>query len=109
MALFEAMASSCPVVVSAHVDFAGTIQEADAGVVVAPDAISFADAVGQLLGDAALRRRMAQNARRLVEGRFRIQDAARELSERYKEILSGNLRSDAWKAAADPAEFNRRE
>jgi glycosyltransferase involved in cell wall biosynthesis len=60
-AMFEAMASRVPVVVSDTLDYAGEVQRYGAGLVVRRDAQEFANGIVTLLGNADLRQRVGQN------------------------------------------------
>jgi glycosyltransferase involved in cell wall biosynthesis len=60
-AMFEAMASCIPVVVSNTLDYAGEVQRVEAGLVVRRDAKEFANGMVRLLQNAELRQRMGKN------------------------------------------------
>lgn len=66
-AMFEAMASRVPVVVSDTLDYAGEIRQYQAGLVVHRDSQKFADAIQELLMDSDLRKRMGENGFRLAQ------------------------------------------
>jgi glycosyltransferase involved in cell wall biosynthesis len=66
-AMFEAMTSRIPVVVSETLNYADEIRQYQTGVVVRRDPREFADAILKLLGDSALRRRMGENGLRMVQ------------------------------------------
>jgi len=65
-AMFEAMASRIPVVVSDTLDYAAEVQRYEAGLVVRRDFQEFATAIVKLLGDADLRQRMGRNGLQLA-------------------------------------------
>ena len=67
-AMFEAMASRLPVVVSDTLDYADEIRRRQAGFVVRRDPQAFASAILKLLRDADLRKRMGENGLRLAQG-----------------------------------------
>jgi len=65
-AMFEAMASRVPVVVSDTLDYAAEVQRYEAGLVVRRDSQEFATAIVKLLGDADLGQRMGRNGLQLA-------------------------------------------
>ena len=77
---FEAMAMGAPVV-STSIGVEGLPLEPQRHYLRADDAAAFADALVLLLGDAALRRRLAQAARDHVERNFSAQRAARAFGD----------------------------
>jgi glycosyltransferase involved in cell wall biosynthesis len=97
LAVAEAMAARCPVVVSPHVGLAADIEKHGAGLVVEPQAEVLGDALCQLLRDAGARRAMGENGRRLVLERYTWDRAAREMAAVYEDILQGARRSRAWR------------
>ena len=100
MAVVEAMAAECPVVVSDRVGVASEIGQAGAGLVTPPTVGATAAAMARLLDDEPLRASMGRNGRRLVLERFTWERIAPELMEVYREILSGRRSHAAWRAAA---------
>jgi glycosyltransferase involved in cell wall biosynthesis len=66
-AMFEAMASRIPVVVSDSLNYAEEIRRFQSGIVVRRDAHGFAHAILTLLRDPALRKRMGENGLRMVQ------------------------------------------
>lgn len=66
-AVFEAMASRIPVVVSDTLNYADEIRRYEAGFVVRRDPQEIAAAILDLLGDPGLRQRMGENGLRLVQ------------------------------------------
>lgn len=66
-AIFEAMASRIPVVVSDTLDYASELERYQAGFIVQRDPQEFAAAILKLLGDSSLRERMGQNGLRLAQ------------------------------------------
>jgi len=84
--LLEAMAMARPVVVSATAGQGDVVQDGVTGLAVPPgDAGALRDAVGRLLADPALRRRLGANAREAVLARFAldvyVDGLARHLAE----------------------------
>ncbi len=67
-ALFEAMAAGLPCVVSDSLNYAGEVAMHNAGLALGRDPSEFAAGMIQILQDAALRRRMSENAKRLASG-----------------------------------------
>jgi glycosyltransferase involved in cell wall biosynthesis len=65
-AMFEAMASRIPVVVSDTLDYATEVQRYETGLVVRRDPQEFANAIVRLLGDPDLRHRMGENGLQLA-------------------------------------------
>lgn len=71
LAVLEAMASNCPVVVTDAASLPEIVVEGDSGLVVPPnDAAALGNAVARVLDDAALWHRLAAGARRRVEDAF---------------------------------------
>jgi len=66
-AVFEAMASRVPVVVSDTLNYAEEIRCYEAGLVVRREPQEFAAAILKLLSDPGLRRRMGQNGLRMAQ------------------------------------------
>jgi glycosyltransferase involved in cell wall biosynthesis len=65
----------------------------DAGLLVPPrDPDALAQALDQLLGDAALRERLGRAARERVIENFRWERAARETAEVYREAIDAHDR-----------------
>lgn len=85
---FEAMAMGTPVVATAR-GVEGLPVAPDEHFLQADDAEAFAIAVLSLLGDAALRLRLARAARRLVEDNFSHEAAARIFEKHCLASLSG--------------------
>lgn len=96
IAATEAMAAGCPVIVSNRVDLAPAIERANAGIVCQPEAREIALAMDKILNDTELRRRMADNGRKLVAEQFMWEKVAVTLNEVYEDILSGSRKSSAW-------------
>ena len=97
IAVAEAMAAACPVVVSNKVDLSSEIERAQAGLVCSPDAKPTADAMGILLRDQTLRCAMGENARKLVLEKFTWDRVAHDLLEVYEDIISGQKKSLSWR------------
>jgi glycosyltransferase involved in cell wall biosynthesis len=97
IAVAEAMAAGCPVVVSNKVDLAPDISDAKAGLVCLPDVEPTAQAMKRILKDKTLRNRMSDNGRRLVLNKFTWDKIANELFLVVEDILSGKRTSSAWR------------
>ena len=81
VALLEAMAAGVPVVSTPVGGIAELLEDGRAGVLVAPhDAVGLASALDRLLGDAALRARLAAAGREAVVARHDLSACARDLA-----------------------------
>ena len=87
MAVAEAMAASCPVVISEHVDLKDYIRDGDAGIICSADIESFASALGELLSKPLLARKMGQNAKALAHQYFTWGRAAERLDQVYTQLI----------------------
>jgi glycosyltransferase involved in cell wall biosynthesis len=90
IAIAEAMAASCPVIISDHLDLADDIVSADAGVGSATDAGAMAAALQRLIADEALCRRMGKNGRALVLRRFTWPPIAAAMGDAYAQLIAAN-------------------
>jgi len=97
IAVAEAMAMECPVLISDQVALASEVMAAQAGVVSAPDVEATATALATLLEDESLRQRMGRNGRALVLARFTWQSAAQGFVGIFEDILAGTRNSPAWR------------
>ncbi len=96
----EAMASGLPVVAAAAGGFRESVVDGVTGFLVPPDDVrGFAAAIGRLAHDAALRRRMSEDARLAAVARHA--DAEDEqLLDDYAHAIGGNASEDLqWRAA----------
>jgi glycosyltransferase involved in cell wall biosynthesis len=96
VAIAEAMAEECPVVVSNRVGIAPAIDAAAAGLVSSHTAESTASALSILLDDKFMRTRMGQNGRRLVIEEFAVERVAAKLQDVYTDILQKERYSSCW-------------
>jgi glycosyltransferase involved in cell wall biosynthesis len=82
--IFEAMAMECPIVLSGEGKSAELVNEAKAGISVAPESpVALAQAISDLSRDEALRKNMGENGRRYV-----VEHYSRKVwAERYEKIL----------------------
>ncbi len=89
LAVTEAMAAGCPVVITRECNFE-EVHACQAGVVIdGGDMGRFIDAVDQLATDPALRRKMGGNGRRLVAERFTWSAIAARMEQAYQAICAG--------------------
>jgi glycosyltransferase involved in cell wall biosynthesis len=87
IAVVEAMAAGCPVVISRGVNLAGEVEAAKAGVVSEPTPEAFGDAIFELLSDDARRRRLSATARAFA-ARYDWSVVAPRLAEMYQQAAS---------------------
>jgi glycosyltransferase involved in cell wall biosynthesis len=86
--LKEAMAVGVPVVTTRLGGIEELVAHGQTGLLVEPgDSRALAEAVGQLLADAELRRRLATNARKVVEERFDVKTSFARLKELLVEAV----------------------
>jgi glycosyltransferase involved in cell wall biosynthesis len=97
LAVAEAMAVGCPVVVSPHVALAKEIQEYSAGLVVNIELDELSNAIRQLLRDDSRRDAMGRNGRQLVLDRFTWNHVARQMMQVYEDVLQGTRTSSSWR------------
>ena len=96
VAIAEAMAEGCPVIVSDRVGIAPAIDREGAGLVTSPTAEATAAAMSILLEDKFMRERMGQNGQRLVMEEFAAERVAAKLESVYTDILQGTRDSSCW-------------
>ena len=85
----EAAASALPVVGSDHEGIPEAVADGTSGFVVPEgDVAALAARMAELLGDAALRRRLGAAGRALAEAKFDIKRQMRRLEERYDALTS---------------------
>jgi glycosyltransferase involved in cell wall biosynthesis len=90
IAVAEAMAVGCPVVISDAVDLASDVRVANAGLVCSNSAESFTTAILKLLKDKSLRQQMGENGRRLAREAFAWPRIAQFLAAQYQEVIVGD-------------------
>jgi glycosyltransferase involved in cell wall biosynthesis len=98
LAVAEAMAMSCPVIVSPAVALASEIAKHRAGFVVAAERGPLADALRQMLRDQAGRALMGGNGRRLILQSYTSERTARQMVDIYADILQDVRRNEAWRS-----------
>lgn len=96
IAVAEAMAAGCPVVVSEQVNLASEIRDNKAGIVCKSDTASTASALEKLIKDRELRTTMGINGRQLVLGKFTWQKVAVRLLDIYQDVILSTRTSKAW-------------
>ena len=104
--LLEAQAAGLPVVSTWHSGIPEVVRHEQTGVLVNEhDPRGLAAAVARLLGDAGMRRRMADGGRRLVEEQFDIRRLNRRLEGYYEGLIAAprSARSRAGKSVLVPA------
>ena len=107
--LLEAMAASVPIVATAVGGTPEIVTDGESGLLVAPppDATRLAAAVGRLLEDEALRRRLAAGARERFARSFTQQRWLQDTRTLYEEVLAeggrGRVRSALRRGAAGSA------
>ncbi|MDE2179517.1 MAG: glycosyltransferase [candidate division NC10 bacterium] len=97
LAVAEAMAAGCPVVVSPEVALAPDIEKYGAGVVVDGEVDGLRHVLRQLLKDENRRHAMGQNGRQLILDQFTRDRVAQQMVEVYEDILRGTRTSSAWR------------
>jgi glycosyltransferase involved in cell wall biosynthesis/uncharacterized protein YbaR (Trm112 family)/SAM-dependent methyltransferase len=91
IAVAEAMAVGCPVVVSPHVAIADLIQSAGAGLVANRDAAEISRAIGAVLGDRTAAMAMGVAGKRLVDDEFTTDGIAIRLESLYRSVITARL------------------
>jgi glycosyltransferase involved in cell wall biosynthesis len=87
MSMLEAMAAGRPVVVSQVGGIPETIRDNDNGLLVPPrDVAALAAALARVLGDAALRARLARRARATIEEQYSLDVVGEQLGTLYREL-----------------------
>jgi glycosyltransferase involved in cell wall biosynthesis len=87
MSMLEAMAAGRAVVVSRVGGIPETIEDHDNGLLVPPrDSRALAAALAQVLGDGALRERLARRARATIERRYSLDVVGEQLASLYREL-----------------------
>ncbi len=87
----EAMASSKPVIASAHGGLTDIVIDQETGILVAPgDAVMLHDAMVKLLADAGLRRRLGSEGYLRAKQQFTCTQVTNQIEMICKDVLSGN-------------------
>lgn len=93
IAVAEAMAAGCPVIVSEQVNLAAEIRSANAGIVCKSDIEETAAAMQRLINDNKLRTDMGANGRELILNKFTWAKIAIDMISVYQKILSSSDRA----------------
>jgi glycosyltransferase involved in cell wall biosynthesis len=88
VAVFEAMASRLPVVVSDTLNYADEIRGSEAGLVVRRDPRELASATLELIGDPGLRKRMGENGLRMAQA-YSWQACGEKIDRTIQCVLQG--------------------
>ena len=88
IAIIEAMAQGCPVVISNKVNIWQEIQDVDAGIVTDCDDIQTANAILRVLKEPGLAARLVANGKRLATEHFTWPVAGKKMEIVYREILT---------------------
>lgn len=87
VAVAEAMACACPVVISDQVNIHAAISEVGAGIVTRCDVDETANALETLLGDPDRRHRMGEAGRRLVQDRYVWPTIVDAMTKEYEVVI----------------------
>jgi glycosyltransferase involved in cell wall biosynthesis len=87
IAVAEAMAAGCSVIITPDVQIAPEIAASKAGLVVAGEVDTVADAIAHLLTSPALRHQLGANGKRLVSSRYSWQAIAHNLQLVYSDLI----------------------
>lgn len=88
VAVAEAVASGCPVVLTREVDIAVKLEESGAALISEPTPAAFADSVALLLRDPVRAASMGAAGVHFAETQWSWRNAAARLVERYSEVLA---------------------
>jgi len=86
--VLEAMAMSCPVVVTPEVGLAATVAECDCGRVVSGEPEPLAAAINDLLANEPLRRALGRRGQDVANSRFLWPSVAGQMEQAYREVLN---------------------
>jgi glycosyltransferase involved in cell wall biosynthesis len=92
IAVLEAMAQRCPVIVTPEVGIAGSVKEAGAGIIVEGDPESLGHSLRDILADEAMRLRMGENGRRAAIEKFSWDRIAEQMESAYKRAMTAESR-----------------
>jgi len=87
MAVLEAMAAGLAVVISDQVAIHGDITEYQAGVVVNCEVSSLENGISKVLNDDVLRKKMKENATKLVKDKFSLDRTANNAIEMFNQAI----------------------
>jgi glycosyltransferase involved in cell wall biosynthesis/SAM-dependent methyltransferase len=100
VAVAEAMAVGCPVVISPDVAIEDVVRASGAGVVVERDPSAIAKAITTILSDPACAAAMGEAGRRAVDQRFSWPMVAEQMAALYEAIVTGKRRVEPSSADA---------
>lgn len=89
IAVVEAMASGLPVIVSTEVGIQREIQEANAGIIVPPDAAALAQAMCEIVRSPEQTKMRGKNARQLARASFSVERMTERLLQLYADVIAG--------------------
>ena len=103
MAVVEAMAVGCPVVISPDVALQDVVSSAGAGIVAERNGASIARAVNAILGDPELARRMTAAGKRVVDDTYSWNQVGPEMERMYASVRARAARRTGRAATSAPA------
>jgi glycosyltransferase involved in cell wall biosynthesis len=98
IAVAEALAAGLPVVITPDIQIAPDISGARAGLVVSDDLDAWSNALSRLLRSPDLRSQLGHNGQRLAGTKYSWPIIAKDLSQSYTEILTGQPLSFAYRS-----------
>ncbi len=102
VAVAEAMAVGCPVVVSPDVAIEDVVRASGAGIVVERDPSAIANAIATILGDPTSAAAMGEAGRRAVDERFSWPIIAAQTEAMYDAVVSASRRRSGRSAVRGP-------
>lgn len=87
MAILEAMAARCPVLITENCNFP-EVEEFDAGFIIQPDETQLCGKLKHILSDKDMRIAMGARGRALIENSYGWNQIARQMIEHYRRVLS---------------------
>ncbi len=95
IAVLEAMAAKCPVIITEACNFP-EVGKAEAGIIIKNDADQLSSALAGLFSNSSELRRMGENGCRLVNEKFTWSRSTADLKNVYADILAGRQVAPAW-------------